>query len=130
MNTLFRILEKFTAANWTQIIIMIVLAIGAYYKFDFRVTNLENIAVSLANKIEKIDNEGTKNWQQKSQVDTAQDTLIAAIKLQQTGTVEKVGGLAVQVSTLEPKVERIDTNVQWIMDWIRHDRELNNSNKK
>ena len=107
--------EKFTPANWTQIILILVAIIGGYFKFDARLTVVENVATSLSNKVEAIDKNGTEKSKEQLAKDERINSALASLQVSD----RRITTLEDQMRQLIPKIERIDTNTEWLAATIR-----------
>lgn len=113
-----KIFCKFTPANWIQIALLVFCIIGAYFKFDRRMEKVEEFAVLINRRLELMDNDGT----QKSKDDQSKNLALASTQAVVNSSSSRITALETQMGTVNPKLERIDTNVQWLMDWVRLNR--------
>jgi predicted unusual protein kinase regulating ubiquinone biosynthesis (AarF/ABC1/UbiB family) len=96
---------RFSLADIIQIVVTIVLVAGVYFKLDNRVSNLELSIKVDHDWIRQIDEGGTR----KSQMGISKDQ--QAIEYQNG----RISQLETQMRDVMPKLDRIDTNVLWLM---------------
>lgn len=104
--------NHFSAAFWNfnvghaiTILLMLVSVVGLYFKVDARVTAVEKLSTDAGARLERIDEHGTR----KSQLGISQEAELIRSHGNRITELERI------VSTLAPKIERIDVNVQWIL---------------
>lgn len=102
---------QFNFGHAITITLLIFSAIGMYFKVDSRLSAVELVAASNSLRIERMDEQGTK----KSQLGISQDTEMVRANTNRIAQLEQV------ISVMSPKIERIDVNVQWIMQQPRND---------
>lgn len=112
-------LQTFTPANWIQIGLIVFALVGGYFRVEGRQTQTEKETKALRDAVTKMDAEGTTASQRgiAKDVQLANQTQALANSNQQ-----RIGNAEGRIDALVPKVERIDTNVQWIMDWMKNNR--------
>lgn len=117
-----KIFDRFTPANWIQIALLVFFGIGGYFKVEARLTKNEEAVSTLSKIVENVNVDGTKFGQA--------DMIKNAQVLSQTSAISnsnqnRLAAIEARTDGMVTKVERIDANVQWIMEWVKV-----NSNKK
>lgn len=92
-----------------QIIITLVVAAGVYFKLDNRVSNNTEQILANARTISSMDQGGTRK---SHETDNAQQQQLDYFE-KRMSAVEK------QLGDLMPKVDRIDTNLLWVMSRMK-----------
>lgn len=96
---------NFNIGHAITIGVMIVSIIGLYFKFDQRLTSVESLSMKMAERMEKMDENGTRGSQRGIYQDTEQ-VRMNRLRIEKLETV---------VSDMSPRVERIDVNLQWLL---------------
>lgn len=96
---------NFNLGHLITIALVVVGGLASHFKVDARVTAVEVLASSNSNRLERIDQEGTR----KSQMGISQETELIRSHGNRIQELEKA------VAAIAPKIERIDVNIQWIM---------------
>lgn len=96
---------SFNVGHAITIAMLLVSIIGLYFRVDSRLSAVELLATDTKQQLEQIDANGTR----KSQLGLSQDLEMVRANTNRVAAVEKI------VAELAPKLERIDTNIQWLM---------------
>ena len=97
---------NFNLGHAITIFMLVASTIGLYFKVDSRLTAVELLATTTSAKVERIDEHGSR----KSQIGLTQDNEMVRANTNRITELEKT------VTVLGPKIERIDVNIQWIMN--------------
>lgn len=95
----------FNVGHAITIGMLITSIIGLYFRVDSRLSAVELLATATKTQVEQIDANGTR----KSQLGLSQDFEMVRANTNRVQVLEKI------VGDLAPKLERIDTNIQWLM---------------
>lgn len=96
---------NFNLGHALTIVLVAVSVLGSYFKTDARVSAVENLSAKTAERLERIDDLGTR----RSQLGLNQEMEILR---SHTNRIEK---LEEAVGVMSPKIERIDANIQWMV---------------
>lgn len=97
---------SFNVGHLITITLLLISVVGLYFKVDSRLTAVELLASRTSEKLERVDEQGTR----RSQLGISQETELIRSHGNRITELEKA------VSALTPKIERMDTNIQWIVN--------------
>jgi hypothetical protein len=104
--------NSFWHINFGHVITLLSVSVGAlglYFKMDNRVANLEDRFSTLNLFVQEMDVNGTHS----SQKGILQESEFNKISERRITAIEEV------IKGLEPKIERIDTNISWLINGAR-----------
>lgn len=105
MKTDFKGFWSFNVGHLITITLLLISVVGLYFKVDSRLTAVELLAARTSERLERVDQEGTR----RSQLGISQETELTRANTNRITELEKA------VSALTPKIEGMATNIQWLV---------------